>query len=91
MIKKFKRKTVTPNKLEAIQFQDTADSFAEIRRWVGKRFHYDYQESPFVFLESKSLQRRVSVEKGNWIVKDEQGNFEVYASVHLEEFEEVTE
>ena len=89
MIKKFKRKQVRPNQIEAIQFDGSVESFAEIRKWVGKRFHYDYQDTPFVFLDSWDYDNIWPVEKGQWIVKYEEGHFELYASVHIEPFEEV--
>lgn len=62
---------------EAIQFKDNAESFAEIREWVGRRFYYDYQESPFVFLEKGNT--REAVRKDDWIILDSLMGFNVYS------------
>ena len=62
---------------KAIQFKDNAESFAEIRGWVGRRFYYDYQECPFVFLEKGST--REGVRKDDWVIFDSLMGFNVYS------------
>jgi hypothetical protein len=72
---------------EAIQFKDNAESFAEIRKWVGNRFYYDYQTPPFVFLE-KSSQTCEGVRKDDWIILST-GYFNVYSPDDMKYAEEI--
>jgi hypothetical protein len=74
MIKKFQQGS---HLFVAIQFKDNAESFAEIREWIGRRFYYDYQTSPFVFLEQGSI--REAVRKDDWIIFDNLMGFNVYS------------
>ena len=89
MIKKFIQKPISPARIEAIQYDDTVANFHEIRVWVGKSFFYDRVGRLGVFLESHCLTHHWPVVKGDWIVKTEEGYFEVYKQIHMEKFEEV--
>jgi len=85
MIKKFKNGCLI---IEAIQFEDNAKSFAEIRDWVGRKFYYNYQTYPFVFLET-SRHTFWGVVKDDWIVLSAKNCFEVYRPIHMEGWEEI--
>jgi hypothetical protein len=89
MIKKFIKAPIEEVVIEAIQFLDNVESFAEIRNWAGNRFYFDYQESPFVFLESPDFKTFYAVRKGDWIVKTKQGNFAVYDQNAMDAFNEM--
>lgn len=72
---------------KAIQFKDNAESFAEIREWVGRKFYYDYQSSPFVWLERGST--NWAVRKDDWIIHDELMGFRVYSPDDMKSAEEI--
>lgn len=67
---KFRKK---PIEVEAIQFQDNKESFDEIRRWVGDKFYYDYQNYPRVFIST--LEGEMGVTGGDWIIRGVKGEF----------------
>jgi hypothetical protein len=66
MICKFRRAIV----IEAIRFEDTKESFDEIRAWVGDNFYYDYQNAPRVFLKDADG-RGMPINENDWVVKEE--------------------
>lgn len=79
MICKFERHSF----VEAVRFEDTKESFDEIRAWVGDRFYYDYQNAPRVFLSD------APVNKGYWIVK-ENNKFVVRSDADMSYFTKIT-
>ena len=67
---KFRKKPVV---IEAHQFNDTQESFEELREWIGDKFYYNYQDSPRVFI--RTLEGDMGVTKGDWIIKGVNGEF----------------
>jgi hypothetical protein len=67
---KYRKKPIV---IEAMQFLDTKESFDECRKFTNGAFIYDYQESPFYFVET--LEGSMAVTKEDFIIKGVKGEF----------------
>lgn len=77
-----------PLVVEAIQFKATKKSFNEIRKWIGKKFYYNYQDYPRVFIST--LEGAMGVKKNDWIIKGVKGEFyPIKNDIFLETYEKV--
>jgi hypothetical protein len=85
MIKKFRKKPVV---IEAVEFNTTEESIHAIKAFVGPKAICNTRKE----LALETLEGRMNVEPGAWVIKGVQGEF--YAcrgDIFAQTYEEVTE